>query len=212
MWGFQSQSEARSHPLVQEGDPVVQSPEGVLENWNYLLLPRMISDVLGDARGGEVAREEILSASVSWDLAMARSRVWSETAWDRMRSRARTVPTKAETVVALIREDRRLYDEWRSREQTARTRRTTMTEATTTETAAKPKTIAGLPLTATIQFGADKEGKSYGPDNNPKRAGSKAHEAFSKYAAGQTLEQAVAAGVPAADIKWDLDKKFIVAA
>lgn len=67
----------------------------------------------------------------------------------------------------------------------------------------------GVPQDATIHMLSDKSGKPYGVDNNPKRAGTAGHERFAKYTDGMTVGEAIAAGVWAADIKWDLDKKFI---
>jgi hypothetical protein len=74
-----------------------------------------------------------------------------------------------------------------------------------------PRSIAGHPLTAVISFGVNKEGKKYGPDNNPKRAGSSAAARFTLYKEGMTLEQALKAGVRSDDIGFDCHetRKFI---
>lgn len=212
VWGFDSYRAAQDHPLVQEGDAVVTSPETTLEVWNYLLLPRLLDEVLGDRRQSQTAREEILTEGTPWDRAMARSRMWSSTAWDMLRRAARRPPEDSKALCEKIREDRRLYDDWRRREETRRTSVTktndTAATAATAAAEAKPKTIAGKSPTAKIAFGKDKDNKPYNTtDNNPKRA--KSGERFAKYAAGQTLEAAVAAGVTPADIKWDIDKGFI---
>lgn len=44
---------------------------------------------------------------------------------------------------------------------------------------------------------------------NPKRKGSKAEKQFNLYKSGQTVEQALKAGVPWRDIRWDSEQKFI---
>lgn len=44
---------------------------------------------------------------------------------------------------------------------------------------------------------------------NPKKPGSKSYDRFACYANGQTIEQAIAAGVTMADVKWDAAHRFI---
>lgn len=44
---------------------------------------------------------------------------------------------------------------------------------------------------------------------NPKRPGSSAHDRFRLYQIGQTLAQYLAAGGSIADVKWDLERKYI---
>ena len=44
---------------------------------------------------------------------------------------------------------------------------------------------------------------------NPKRAGSKAHRQFALYKSGQTVQQALDAGVPWRDLRWDREQRFI---
>jgi hypothetical protein len=63
-----------------------------------------------------------------------------------------------------------------------------------------------------ITFGKDKDGKPYGPDNNPKRDGSAAHARFAKYKSGMTIQQALDAGITRGDINWDSkpEQGFIV--
>lgn len=80
-------------------------------------------------------------------------------------------------------------------------------EAAKPEKEVKEKLVAGKPLSAKILFGKDKEGKSYGKDNNPKRR--KAGERFALYTDGMTVQKALDAGISAADIAWDVGKGFI---
>ena len=56
---------------------------------------------------------------------------------------------------------------------------------------------------------SDKDGKVYGKDHNPKRAGSKAGERFALYINGMTVDQALAAGITRGDLDFDAQKKFI---
>lgn len=210
VWGFESPDQAESHPLVQYGDAVVSSPEDTVECWNYLFLPRMCTEVLGDTAMDAQLRESIDSAP-DHHTRDARVAVGGQEVWAVLQRSARTPPNDPAELVRKIADDRRLHNEWRDRETK---RRTSMTQAaaTTTTTAAAPKEkkIAGFATTAKISFGKDKDGKSYDTnDNNPKRAGTKSGDRFAKYKDGMTLEQAVAAGVTAADVKWDLGKGFI---
>ncbi len=79
------------------------------------------------------------------------------------------------------------------------------------EKPAAPRTVAGHQLSAVITLGANKDGKKYGADNNPKRAGSAAALRFAAYKDGQTIEQALKAGLRSDDIAFDSHdtRKFI---
>lgn len=89
-----------------------------------------------------------------------------------------------------------------------------MTDAATVR-ATKPvktprgRTFAGYPLTATITFLTDKDGKKYGPDNNPKRVNSNAAKMFAKYIEGMTLEAFASAGGRPSAIKYDVAHNLI---
>jgi hypothetical protein len=68
----------------------------------------------------------------------------------------------------------------------------------------------GVPLDAVIRFGVDKAGNKYGPDNNPKKVGTKTHGRFGTlYQDGMTIQQAMDAGLPTADLVYDRDHGFI---
>jgi hypothetical protein len=68
---------------------------------------------------------------------------------------------------------------------------------------AAPKTVAGHPMNAKISLGANKDGKKYGPDNNPKRANSASATRFALYKDGMTITEALAAGLRSDDIGFD---------
>ena len=74
---------------------------------------------------------------------------------------------------------------------------------------AGPKAPKGTELNSVIHFLKDKDGKSYGPDHNPKRPGTAGHQRFALYTDGMTVSEALAAGIWGADISWDLGKGFI---
>lgn len=85
----------------------------------------------------------------------------------------------------------------------------------TSAAAAAPKERAagprGVPQDAIIVMQADKKDptKVYGPDHNPKRPGSAGHARFALYEDRMTVAAAIAKGIWAADITWDVDKGFI---
>lgn len=84
------------------------------------------------------------------------------------------------------------------------------TKAPKAEKKERAKTVGRHPVTARIRFGEDKDGKPYSAtQNNPKREKSAANAAFALYRSNMTIQQALDAGVPAANIAWDLDKGFI---
>lgn len=72
--------------------------------------------------------------------------------------------------------------------------------------AAKPRKFES---NDTIHFAADKDGKKYGPDNNPKRPGSAAHKVFGLYKEGIKVSDFVKAGGSAGDIAWNVERKYI---
>lgn len=61
----------------------------------------------------------------------------------------------------------------------------------------------------TIHFAADKEGKKYGADYNPKRPGSAAHKVFGLYKEGMKVSDFVKAGGSAGDIAWNVEHGYI---
>ena len=69
-----------------------------------------------------------------------------------------------------------------------------------------PKNVA---QDAVITMGKDKEGRHYGPDNNPKKIGSKTHGRFAMYRHGMTVSEALEAGITTADLVYDRDHGFV---
>lgn len=63
--------------------------------------------------------------------------------------------------------------------------------------------------TSVIKLLADKDGKPYGAENNPKKAGTATHGRFAKYVDGMTVKAALEAGLTRGDLSYDKDKKFI---
>lgn len=83
--------------------------------------------------------------------------------------------------------------------------------------AAKPKAEPKPPRynpKGTVVMLADKDGKKYGPDHNPKRAGTKAATWFANYKDGITiadLEEAYkkTGGSMNQNLDWDIKHKFV---
>lgn len=214
VWGFESPEEARLHPLIDTCDVILTGAEDIYpKNWNYLFLPRMCSEVLGDRTAYQRLLETINDAPDE-KTRDQRLSLASVDIWHRFQQTAKAPPSDPRAICEQIVRDRRRTDEWHSREENRRKpvmNAQTGGTATAEKPAEAPKNIAGKPPTAKIAFGKDKDQKLYGKDNNPKRAGSKSADRFNLYKAGQTLAEAVAAGASAADIKWDLDHGFITA-
>lgn len=75
-----------------------------------------------------------------------------------------------------------------------------------------PKSFGGYRGEQVISLGFNKDGKQYGPDNNPKRPGSKSAVRFALYKQGMTVKAAIDAGLESGDLVNDTHetRKFIV--
>ena len=210
IWKFSTQHEADLHPICQYGDAVLCGPEDVLEAWGELWLPEMIQQLIKDNSFSKRSAEDIAGAATR-QIRSTRLAAIAEEVWRELQRMAVSPPQEPSEILRLITLDRKMYTSSHPRSRSTRTEeRENMTTAETTTTAPeKPKTFAGHPLTATLHFNADKEGKLYGPDNNPKRAGSASAELFTKYVDGMTLAEAKEAGISSVAVKWDFDHGFI---
>lgn len=63
--------------------------------------------------------------------------------------------------------------------------------------------------TGVITLLADKDGKQYSAEHNPKKPGSASHERFSKYVDGMTVKAAKEAGLLNGDLDNDVKKGYI---
>jgi len=216
VWAFEDAETARYHPLIQDADLVVCSATDVARFWNYLFIGRLFDEVLGDRTRGDAARAEMQSDTMR-DERHARL---CEQGWRMLEARAKAPPVQPARICEMVVTDRRQRDEWHRREATRRTTMTETTKTTATPAAATtakapvaapaPKTTHGkFALTAKITMGKNAEGKPYGRDNNPKRAGSASADAFALYKDGMTVEQLAKAGVSPADLAWNVEKGFV---
>jgi len=209
-WLFESRAEADLHPLVQYGDALLSGPEDVLTQYGLHQLPLLLR-VIGD----EHLTRRVLSAVP--DPGVAREVKRREAAeqhtaavFAALEARAKAPPASPARVCELIRRDRELYSEERRK----------MPEVTNTAAGGKSKAAAAAkpakdvkppryPSDSVITLLADKDGKAYGKNNNPKRAGSKAAEHFALYTSGMKVGKFIEAGGTLADLAFDEGKKFI---
>jgi len=63
--------------------------------------------------------------------------------------------------------------------------------------------------TSVISLQADKDGKQYSADHNPKKPGSASHDRFTKYVDGMTVKEAKDAGLLNGDFDNDVKKGYI---
>lgn len=209
-WLFDTAAEADLHPLIQYGDAILTGPEDITRQYNLLEIGRLLATL-----GSDDLRVEVLSR-MHPDLDLPnRERVAiveasSERIWGLIVGRASPPPNDADAIVAQIRADRVLM-----------IKENTVTDTTKTaavpakDKAAKPAAAPRAPKyapTAKIVMLADKEGKKYGKDHNPKRTGSKAHAAFAKLTDGMTVEAYVKAldsqSVAFTEIDYGVKKGF----
>lgn len=220
LWAFDSYQEADFHPIVQYGDPIIEGHKSLLKKVPVGRLPQLMLR-LGSAELAQRAKELLESTNgLSHTIRIARFNENSQFFWAKMVECAKVPPEDPTTIINLIRRDRKLSIEESKMNDTTTT--TTPTEAPVKETKApkaakapkepKEPKAPKAPKFATnmkIKMLADKEGKTYGKDNNPKRVGSSSHDRFALYVDGMTVEAAIAAGVKTADLDWDVDKGFI---
>jgi len=89
------------------------------------------------------------------------------------------------------------------------------TEAVAADTAAAATKHRPIPRdpkfadTGIITLLADKDGKTFGADHNPKKPGSASAERFAKYVDGMTVKAAKEAGILNGDFSNDTSKGFI---
>lgn len=200
LWRFDTEEEAYRHPLIQYGDPVLTCPADVRRFFNrqYIdpLLLRLEDEDFRQMvmRGVEAVRSQQELESVY--------RQYQDHIFKRMIHRAASVPQDPGKVFELI-----VYD--RDRYNVGLKGKTMNATATDAPTAPAKEKKAKYAADAKITLLADKEGNSYGPKNNPKREGSKAHARFASYKTGMTVEAFLKGDGTTADLDNDVAKGFI---
>ncbi len=201
MWLLDTFQNADAHPLIQYGDAIICNPEDILRQYNHLEMPDLL-DRLGDMSLRERALSEMTEAGKRGprerDTALMKH---APAMWDLMVEIATPVLSDPAAICNQVREDR------------ARTIRMSQMTKENKNAGAAPENKTPKPSKyandTKISMGADKEGKKFGKDNNPKRQGSKSADRFAKYTDGMTVESALKAGLTVADFDNDIKKGFI---
>lgn len=212
VWQFDSRAEAYNHPIVQYGDVLLGEPGDLVHHYNRLSW--------NDAR--TVAGLGVSSVGVA---AMSRrefaalQELQADQLYVSMQARARVPPTDPRIVCEIVSRDRRIGASMAKKKADAPD-----APAAVKDVAPKaaredgpggsnlPPVVRGpkgTPLDAQIHLMLDTKGVQYGPDNNPKKPGSKTHGRFAMYTHGMTVQQALDAGIQTGDLSYDRDHGFV---
>lgn len=205
VWRMESERSAYDHVLYTPGDVVCSQETHVLDRWGQWDLP-MVARIAGDQRAVAWVEEQAqLLRTDGPARAEAASRIWPA-----LLAVAVEPPSEdSELAAELLRSRRRQAQESRAMTDTAP--KAAAKAKDTKDATPKEKMVAGRPGTSVLRFGKDKEGKPFGPSNNPKREGSATYGRFAKYRDGMTINQALEAGLTEADVGHDMKKGFVVA-
>lgn len=208
---------AEDSALTQYGDAVLQSERDVLNQYTPLEWPA-IAVHLGHPQLGVEFIERWTALQKDRRAREAYREECSRRLWELLQEQAVPPPDNPEMIVRIASEDRRavrIEDPRTSVERRAKmakrnkTAETTENAEATTATETKTPT-SKIDTTRIVRLALDKDGKQYGVENNPKRAGSASHARFASYTDGMTVGQALEAGITAADLAHDQKKGFIV--
>ena len=205
-WVFKTRTAAFLHPIVQYGDALLCGPGDMVAQYNtiewnnlrYLLgLPPALMTGL-PPRG---VRE--LKAAQAPGM------------WDALLRLAVGPPSDLQRICDIVAKDRSMGPTMAKKKEGApadavANEATGLTnEAKTSNLPTPVRGPKGTPQDAVITLGTDAQGNKYGPDNNPKKPGSKTHGRFASYYDGMTIAQALEAGLTTADLVYDRDKGFV---
>jgi hypothetical protein len=230
VWAFDNPKLADLHPIVQYGDPIIPSHTEITSQISIMRIPSLMR-ILGSPEMEEKIRL-CLMATTGLKLSERKARVndYAHMIWAVITRAAKQVPEDPTTIVSIIRRDRIMsIKESRTMNdenpdvpaeaegeapvgKTKREKKVKEPKAPREPKAPKePKAPreAKFPADHIVRFGADAEGVPYGPEHNPKRAGSAAADRFSLYRDGMTVGAALEAGVGMGDVTWDVSKGFI---
>jgi len=212
LWMFESPLHAGRDPIYQFGDPLIFGADQITKQIAISRLPALMKRLGAELLEQEIARSLKETEGMAFQVRIDAVNVYAKQMWQILCQNASETPEDPVEIVKLIREDRILAQkEARTMEKTDST--TAKTTATKPDGKApaekKSRKLSGHDPKSTIHFGSDKEGKKYGPTNNPKREGSASADRFALYKEGMTIEEALTAGVRSVDIGWDVSKGFI---
>lgn len=206
MWRFETRTAAFLHPLVQFGDALLCGPEDVSAQYNRVDWhhARRLAGL------GDVPAETTTPAGFR--------RVQELQAPDIFRALERAAlapPQDPQVICSIVAQDRRTGTMAKKKETApAPTAVVTPGPAAVVAAEATPRPVVtrgpkGVSADAVIRMCVDTHGKHYGPDNNPKKPGSKTHGRFALYTDGMTIAQALEAGIPTSDMVYDQGHGFI---
>lgn len=204
VWLFDTRTVAYLHPLVQYGDALVQGPTDIVHQYNRLDWNTLRSVAgLPPAQLPDTPREWRMFAEFQADQV-----------YDALVKRASRPPLDPQQICDMVSRDRRLGTMAKKKDTapadvTAAQAPAVAGAAATAGSLPTTRGPKGVPLDAVIHMGKNKEDKHYGPDNNPKKPGSKTHGRFAKYSHGMTVQQALDVGIPTADLVYDREHGFI---
>lgn len=212
-WLFGSRDEADLHPLVQYGDALIDGPDSVMEQYNLLNLHELLS-VIGDSDLRERVWDDFPSrGSVpeSRRVQMMSDR-HGRHLFDALVSVAEEPPEDPADICRIVTEDRTAILNRGRNHNMAKNPKTApenKADAPAEKKDEKPSKPPKYADDAKIILLADKEGKKYGKDHNPKRAGSKSAERFALYTDEMTVKSFLDAGGTVADLDHDIKKEFV---
>lgn len=213
LWLFPDVHTAERHPLRQFGDAMFSNVWEAFDEFRIRELPALLMRVGKDGISATVSsRIDEMTAQGKTDRLIRDALISTMDLeiWNALVSAASEPPTDPAVVFELVQSDR---------DKGVKSRNTTM--AAKKEAAVKEAKAPKAPkevkekvygankhkASAVITLGKDKEGKDYGPKNNPKREGSASAVRFALYKNGMTIQKALDAGVSSGDINFDSDAK-----
>lgn len=214
IYDFPSRLAADDHPLVQYGDPILAGPRDLVANYRPNEFPVLFTLCGRPELGDEfIAQYDKLPTD---HQKRAFVEQYAEPLWELVVSTRQTVPADPEQIVALVKEDRKSTRlnppitlkglTMAKRSKAAEAEVENQVEGEATEKAPRGPRIN---RDRKITLLSDAEGKQYGADHNPKRAGSASAARFACYVDGMTVGEALDAGITTADLAWDQKAGFI---
>jgi len=214
VYSFKTVLLADNHPITQFGDPIMSESAHLRQ----CLTLAECSAVANKIRESTLAKE-IRDCHKS-DVKRMMSQLW-----DSLEKNASPPPLEPSEVVKIITGDRIAtrstgihirprgdfeMTEHAHQEATEGNEAAAATDAEVVKTKHRPiPKDPKYPATGVIKLLEDKEGKQFGADHNPKKAGSASADRFAKYTDGMTIEQARNAGILNGDFDNDTTKGFI---
>lgn len=194
-WKFMNLKAARLHPIPQFDDVYAITPDQLVEQYGRGL----IDGLLRFSEGRDRAR--LVDALEQWRNSRDTLPVpIRELLWEKVCQSALTPPTDPTEIVKIIKEDRS-FREGRILRSIGASERSSIEKVQRKEnedmsTGTRTRIAENSVITLLVE-------------ENPKRAGSKAHERFANYQSGMTVKEAKEAGLLATDIAYDQKHNYI---